>query len=376
MKRGVKGYESIYVPTRHGGLVQRSTGTSIPAVVRGMKRMVTELRDRAMASGNWALLDAIYTKRLKLKQVYPHHVANTLAELEAKLSAKNLADHLDGWIAWVRAERRKDVETADVYWQQVTTLIDPGRPMPPNAKQIAHASTPFPSVDLTKERVMTWLTSRTKTSSGTKRKYLYALKSFVRYLMNAGVLSSDPLAGLKAPKKNRARERWETVDVDERIVVNALERYRAMFAFVKGTGCDVGAMQRAQIGDVNLFASRATIRGTKTDRRHVFAATIEPWAMPYIKAHLATRRHLGNHALLFETTRRKAPSNHHARLTKKLGIEDYTLKDARHSVGVRMRLAGKSFEEIAAQLGTSVYQAVTVYTKYRPDDVAAKEAKS
>jgi hypothetical protein len=40
-----------------------------------------------------------------------------------------------------------------------------------------------------------------------------------------------------------------------------------------------------------------------------------------------------------------------------------------------MRLAGKSFEDIAAQLGTSVYQAVTVYTKYRPED-AAKEANS
>jgi site-specific recombinase XerC len=255
-----------------------------------------------MASGNWALLDAIYTKRLKLKQVYPHHVANTLAELEAKLSAKNLADHLDGWIAWVRAERRETSRRPMCIGSRSRRSSIRSVPCRRTRSRSSTRQRRSRRVDLTKERVMTWLTSRTKTSSGTKRKYLYALKSFVRYLIDAGVLSSDPLAGLKAPKKNRARERWETVDVDERIVVNALERYRAMFAFVKGTGCDVGAMQRAQIGDVNLFASRATIRGTKTDRRHVFAATIEPWAMPYIKAHLATRRHLGNHALLFETT--------------------------------------------------------------------------
>jgi hypothetical protein len=88
---------------------------------------------------------------------------------------------------------------------------------------------------------------------------------------------------MKAPKKNRARERWEsatTSTADRRVRRRA--KYRAMFAFVKGTGCDVGAMQRAQKGRRRSRSRRApTIRGTKTDRRHVFAATIEPWAMPY-----------------------------------------------------------------------------------------------
>jgi integrase len=361
MKRGKKGYESIYVPTRHHGLVQRSTGTAIPAVVRGMKRMARELRDRAMASGNWTILDAIYTKRTRLKDVYPHYVANTLAEIEARLSSANLADHLDGWIAWVRAERRDDVRTADVYWQQVTTLVVP--------------KGTFPSSDLTKARVIAWLTSRTKASSGTRRKYLYALKSFVRYLVDVGVFAADPLAGLKAPKKNPARERWETSATDEAIVANALEQYRAFFAFIKGTGCDVGSALRAQIGDVSLFAQRTMIRGTKTDRRRVFGAAIDAWAMPYIRKQVVARQKDGKGALLFPGLNRNAPSKHHDRLCATLGIADYTLKDARHSVGVRMRLDGCSFEDIAAQLGTSVYQAVTVYTKYRPED-AAKEAQS
>ncbi len=43
------------------------------------------------------------------------------------------------------------------------------------------------------------------------------------------------------------------------------------------------------------------------------------------------------------------------------------MKDARHSVAVRLRKAGRTFEEIAAQLGTSVYQVVNVYAKYKPD---------
>jgi hypothetical protein len=82
-----------------------------------------------------------------------------------------------------------------------------------------------------------------------------------------------------------------------------------------------------------------------------------------LKAHLKRDRRTAITRAVRRHRRARAPSNHHARLTKKLGIEDYTLKDARHSVGVRMRLAGKSFEEIAEQLGTSVYQAVTVYTR-------------
>jgi hypothetical protein len=250
------------VSTRHHGLVQRSTGTNIPAVVRGMKRMCTALKDRAMASGNWTILDAIFAKRLRLKDAYTHYVGNTLPELEAKLSAANLADHLDGWIGWVRAERRDNVRTPDVYWQQVTTLIDPDRPMPPNEANVERRSIPFPSSELTKARAIAWLTSRDKASSGTRRKYLYALKSFVRYLVDVGVLTADPLAGLKAPKKNPARERWETSATDETIVVNALERYRALFAFIKGTGCDVG------LGAARSDRRRQPVQRPDTDPRH------------------------------------------------------------------------------------------------------------
>lgn len=359
-KRGKNGNQSIYVPTRHGGLVQRSCGTAVPALVRGMKRMVLELRDRSVASGNWAILDALFAKRVRLFAVYEAYTSGLLVELEARLSAKNLAASLDGWIAWVRANRDADARTADVYWQQVTTLI-------PNGGT-------FLATELTKERVIAWLSSRANASSGTRRKYLYALKSFVRYLTDTGALASDPLAGLHAPKKNRARRRWVTADIDEQIVKAAIPKYRAFFAFIKGTGCDVGAALRAQRGDINLFAKRANIRGTKTDRRAVHGAAIEAWAVEYLDRRAVSAA--PRHALLFPDLNRNGATKHHARICETVGVDDYTLKDARHSVGVRMRKGGKSFEEIAAQLGTSVFQAVNVYAAYDIDDVVAKEAKS
>ena len=364
-KRGKNGNRSIYVPTRAGGLVQRSTGTSVPSVVRGMERMVQAFKDEH----RWAILDALTIAtegtgqrkrpKLSLREAYTAYTSNAVVALEQRLASVNLCDHLDGWIAWVRAERDAEARTADVYWQQVTTLI-------PHEGQFAAA-------DLNQARVIAWLTSREKASSGTRRKYLYALKSFIRYLRAVGALSADPLAGLKAPKKNKARSRWVSEDIDRTIVQAALPQYRALFAFIKATGCDVGSARRAQLGDVNLATRRADVRGTKTDRRKVHAATIEAWAVPILAEHMKTR--VGRHTPLFDEFTNSGASHHHANCCAAVNVEDYTLKDARHSVGVRMRLAGRTFEEIAGQLGTSVFQAVTVYTQYKPEQVEQAVAK-
>jgi len=52
-----------------------------------------------------------------------------------------------------------------------------------------------------------------------------------------------------------------------------------------------------------------------------------------------------------------------------VGIEDYTIHDARHSWAVRARRAGVDFEVIARQLGhRSTAQAVNVYARFRPTD--------
>ena len=379
-KRGKNGNRSIYVPTRAGGLVQRSTGTSVPSVVRGMERMVQAFKDEH----RWAILDALTVPiviagktrkqfRLSLSRAYDFYASNRLADLEGELSAKNLADYLDGWIKWCRKERRDDVDTPDVYWQQVTTLVEPKIVVLPDGT--TRPGVPFLAHMLTKARVKEWLSSREKASSGTLRKYFYALRSFILYLVDEGVYPENPLGDMKAPKKNPARERWETIEVDERIVKNASLKYRAFFAFIKATGADVSSARRALIDDVNIFVKTTTIRGTKTPNRKVIGAAIEPWALPYIRAQLAARQKANDGPLLFPGIDRKPPAQHHDRVCAKLGIADYWLKDARHSVGVRMRLAGRTFEEIAAQLGTSVYHVVTVYAKYKPEQVEQAAAK-
>ncbi len=112
--------------------------------------------------------------------------------------------------------------------------------------------------------------------------------------------------------------------------------------------------------------SQVDIRGTKTDRRAVRGASVETWARPYLETHTANL--LGNVTPLFPGITRSGAIHHHERCCAVAGVENYTLKDSRHSVAVRMRKAGRSFEDIAAQLGTSVYQTVTVYSAYQPDE--------
>jgi integrase len=364
-ERGENGIKSIYVPTREGGWVQRSTGTSNARIARQMREAVQKLADEhrwtiptaLQLNRRWTPPGQKKARKFTLNDMYAAVVAGQLPRLEALLDAKNLSESLDGWIQWVRKNRQEGVRTADVYWQQVTTLVKPGEF--------------FAAPDLTKATVTKWLASREDASSGTLRKYLYALKSFVAYLLDTGVLETDPLAGFKAPKKNPPRERWETIANDERIVKAARPRYRAYFAFIKAIGCDVGSALRARLGDVDLTRGRTNVRGTKTDRRRVHAATIEAWAIPYLREH--TRGMIGD-GLLFPELERHAPTEHHRDCCAAVGISDYTLKDSRHSIGVRMRLRGESFEAIAEQLGTSVFQVVTIYSRYKPED-AAKAAK-
>ena len=52
-----------------------------------------------------------------------------------------------------------------------------------------------------------------------------------------------------------------------------------------------------------------------------------------------------------------------------LGIEDYQLKDSRHSYAVRAIRAGAPFEHVAAQLGhTDTTRVVRVYARFRPSE--------
>ena len=72
-------------------------------------------------------------------------------------------------------------------------------------------------------------------------------------------------------------------------------------------------------------------------------------------------------APLFPEISRYQAHYQHKEICKALDIQDYTLRDSRHSWAVRCRKRGGSLEEIAAQLGhKGILMAATVYAVFKP----------
>ena len=348
----------VYVPKQSGGVALRTTGTGDKAVYRGIKRMVAELKD----ARRWTLLNAVLSGRLTLGQLYDAYTANALDALDASLSASKLAAHTEAFLASLRALGR-----AARYVDGIEGKVQSFVAATPNGT----------TADLTSGIVLGWLAAL-RVTPGTRRQYLYAVTGFARYLTDVGVLADYPLSRVKAPKKNPKRDRWETEANDRRIVDSASPKYRALFAFIKATGCDVSTAFRTHRRDVDLERARVLLRGSKTESRKVPEAEIEPWALPYLREYSAA---MTPNALLWppgtgtpgkhgrsETARYSVSGagHHHTKCCEALEIDDYTLKDARHSVAVRMRFRGRTFEEIAQQLGNSAWIVAETYARFTP----------
>lgn len=339
LKRGVF---QLYV-TGKAGFKQRSTCTSDPALARKIKRMCEDLKD----SQKYDVLDAVLSGKLTLPRLYAEYSANNVAGVRANLASIDLTEHLDGWGSWVMANNGTQ-QTVDTYRAQVDTLVK-------DHFQLSALTTPA---------ITRWLTSLPDITTGTRRKYLYALKSFIRYLQGMELLKDDPTAGMKAPKKNAPRLRWETQANDERIVKAAPADYKALLAFIKATGAEVSAALDTLRRDVDLDEGLAHIRGSKNERRNRHDALIEAWALPILREHCRT---LTTNAPLWPGVTRYHAHWHHQTTCEALEIEDYTLRDARHSWAVRCRKRGGSLEEIASQLGhKNIYMAATVYGVFKP----------
>lgn len=341
----------LYVPGRVG-LKQRSTGTGDVALARKMKRMILDLKDRQ----EWEVLDAASHGKLTIAQLYEDYSRNALGEVKSKLRGVRLADHIDGWVAWVCALGGAE-QTAATYRAQVSTLVA--------AETQVH--------DLTAPRISRWLTEIDGVTTGTRRKYLYALRSFIAYLQERGILEFDPSAVVKTPKKNKPRLVWQAEEVDKKIVEAAPLEFRALFALIKATGAEVSPALGMMRGDVDLSTGLVHIKGTKNEKRDRHDAIIEPWALPFLRDHC--RSIIGNVPLWPNLTRHRVYDVHQATCAA-LGIMDYTLRDSRHSWAVRSRKRGESLEAIAEQLGhKSIYMAATVYAQFKPTMEERKERK-
>lgn len=357
IRRGRKVFEMRVPLTRgRGDGPIRSLETDDPDIKSDIESLVKRLLKKPEY---FSLIDAITASppQLSLMDLYLADRSNRLDELVRRLRDVDLTLYLDGWEKWVRSNLG-DTGTAEMYRAQVETLV------------LSEEDSAFMQSELTTKRVNEWLADY-KASTGYKRKLLYALFSFIRYLIEVGVFDHNPIENITRPKKGKKRVRWETEENDIRIVEAAPIEYQGLFALIKATGAEVTPATLLTTREIQIwpkdekrYCGVAHIPGTKTETRDRHDVLIEKWARPYILKALHGK--LPN-ARVWPGISRYMAHWHHQNAAGAVEVLDYTLRDARHSWAVRGRKARPqvTFEAIAAQLGNTVAVVADVYADFK-----------
>lgn len=203
-------------------------------------------------------------------------------------------------------------------------------------------------------------------SASTKRRYLAAVQSFVSYLREMGILTTDPLRDLQAPPAGPPRcDFLELPDV-LRLVEGSAKPYQAIFALAYGAGLEISAVLASIETDVDHAARPIRARGTKAWNRDRLAYVTD-WAWPFVERHVST---LLPGARIFRGIDRWKASNYHRERLKGLGLRSLRLHDSRHHWAVENLRAGVPVELVARQLGHSDGTLVLkVYGRFIPCDV-------
>jgi integrase len=336
---------TVAVPTRTG-VVKRSTGTADRSTARAMDRMIEELGPRGRR--DWWALDLLASKRLTVAELYDWFRANDLDGLRVHLDDVDLEPYVAEWRA--RLTDRVAEETAEKYELYVRSLIIAGMP--------------FPRSRFTLDVIDLWLGAYPAGRS-TKRKAHTAMSVFAQELVRRRVLAVNPLRQVAMPRAAGPRLRYIDVAEMQRLADAQIEPHRTLSALLGGSGIELSVALALVRRDVDVQRREIRAAGTKTHCRDRIVRVAE-WAWPYVERHIA--KMLPN-APLFPGLDRFHASDVHRETCAALdpAIEDYQLRDQRHSYAVRAARAGTPAELIARQLGhVNAVLVLKVYGRFMP----------
>lgn len=151
----------------------------------------------------------------------------------------------------------------------------------------------------------------------------------------------------------------------ERLIHAQEHPFDVLSALLHGTGIGLSVALALRRRDVDALRKEIRARGTKTRARDRIAKVTD-WAWPLVESHIALPH---PNAPLFPNINRWTASDKHREACQRLEIENYQLKDSRHSYAVRAIRAGASSEVVAQQLGhVDTTMAVKVYSRFRPTE--------
>lgn len=345
---------------------QRSLKTSDKRTAAAIDAMLSTL----LSQGETQIVNAVAHGILTPLQVFDAHRRNVLSEVKAQLNDTDVRVFIERagptgeterpWETWAR--RTASDTTVAKYRRQLEALIDMSAP--------ALLST------FTRRRISEDL-AKLPVSGSTAKRYHAAWSSFFAYLLEIGVVETNPLRSIRAPRQNPTREVWLEVPDLMRLIQAQPEPYRSLAALREGAGIEIGAALRTLVRDVDLRKRVVFIRGTKTESRRR-TVRVDEFAWPFLEYAIKGKLpnsllfpiHKGQDSTVFKDQQpaiQRAYSAHRAALeAAKIDLK-YTMHDARHSYAVRHMMAGDRPELIAHNLGhIDASQVIKNYGKYRP----------
>lgn len=332
----------VKVPNRNGAWRDCTTETRDPPTARAFQRMVDALGRKGRR--DWEALEAVFYQRRTLGQLFDAYRMNDLDRFKAELADVDLAEHVQGWQAWLLGHVKPG--TAERYLTHLRTLI----------------TGTFYRSGFTPALISRWLAGVTVQPRGpkskalprpanraTKRKYFAAAQSFVAYLLEVQALETSPLQNMTAPAANDPRPEFLELPEVRRLVERAQGQVRTLFALLYGTGCDLSPALELRRRDFDVALHEFRGRGEKAHNRDR-VLKVADWAWGYIEPALKT---LLPDAPLFPGLTRWAASDEHRRLLRelKLARPGLALRCSRHFWAVRALRAGTPLDVVARQMG-------------------------
>ena len=216
-----------------------------------------------------------------------------------------------------------------------------------------------------------WLSSREYAPSTIARR-LASLRSFYRYQRRQGVVTSDPVGGLRNPKQPRRLPKLLRVE-DVIRLLDAIPttdglgvRDRAMFETLYGGGLRVGELVGLDLGDLDEEQAMVRVRGKGRRER---LCPVGPMAMEWLGRWKALRRpsKVGETALFLNHRGTRLTSRSVGRLLQDhligLGLDPASSPHTlRHSFATHLLDRGADLRSVQDLLGHRSLTTTQIYT--------------
>lgn len=211
-----------------------------------------------------------------------------------------------------------------------------------------------------------------KVSVGRK---LAALRSFFRFLVRERILTTNPAAGIRAPKTDKPLPKALTADEMDRFFRNSDtgKRDGAIFELLYSSGLRVGELTSLKVHDLDLSNGWVRVIGKGNKERYV---PVGSRAVDALNAYLPVRAMLemrnspmfSKDALFLNSRGRPLSSRSVARILKSCAVSAGLAKNVsphafRHSFATHMLYGGADLRSIQELLGHASLSTTQRYTK-------------